>query len=338
MTRDEFRESIFKRDNHKCVICKEEAQDAHHIIERRLFNNGGYYIDNGASLCATHHLEAEKTILSCEEIRKAAKIKKIIKPNHFDNDSIYDKWGNIILPNGQRIIGELFYDESVQKILKDVLDQFSPYVKFPKINHLPWSPGATSSDRIFNEKQIDEYFKGKEIVVTEKLDGENTSMYEDYVHARSVDGRNHLSRGWVKNLHSKIRFDLFDGWRVCGENVYAKHSIAYKNLTSYFYVFSIYDKNNVCLSWDDTREYCNLLGLETVPVLYSGIFDEEICKFCFTGKSKFNGSEQEGYVIRLTDSFHFGTHSKCFAKFVRKNHVTTGHNWMNKIVVKNELC
>ena len=30
LTRDEFREGVFKRDAHKCVICGEPAKDAHH--------------------------------------------------------------------------------------------------------------------------------------------------------------------------------------------------------------------------------------------------------------------------------------------------------------------
>jgi len=30
--RDIFRESVFERDNHKCVVCGEPALDAHHII------------------------------------------------------------------------------------------------------------------------------------------------------------------------------------------------------------------------------------------------------------------------------------------------------------------
>lgn len=68
LTRDEFREGVFKRDNHKCVICGKPAQDAHHIMEKRLFDNCGYYLDNGASLCGKHHIEAEQTILSCEKI------------------------------------------------------------------------------------------------------------------------------------------------------------------------------------------------------------------------------------------------------------------------------
>ena len=43
LTRDQFREGVFKRDNHKCVICRAPAVDAHHIIERRLWTDGGYY-------------------------------------------------------------------------------------------------------------------------------------------------------------------------------------------------------------------------------------------------------------------------------------------------------
>ena len=42
LTRDNFRESVFDRDNHKCVFCDKHAKDAHHIMERRLFNDGGY--------------------------------------------------------------------------------------------------------------------------------------------------------------------------------------------------------------------------------------------------------------------------------------------------------
>ena len=54
LSRDEFREGVFERDGHKCVVCKEQGKDAHHILERRLFNDGGYYLDNGATLCEKH--------------------------------------------------------------------------------------------------------------------------------------------------------------------------------------------------------------------------------------------------------------------------------------------
>ena len=47
ITRDDFRQSVFERDSHRCVICGEPAKDAHHILERRLFPDGGYYKEFG---------------------------------------------------------------------------------------------------------------------------------------------------------------------------------------------------------------------------------------------------------------------------------------------------
>lgn len=97
LTRDEFREGVFARDNFKCVVCRNPAKDAHHILERRLFDDGGYYLSNGASLCEKHHIEAEQTVLSVEKIREAANITAPALPKDFYPDEKYDKWGNIIL-------------------------------------------------------------------------------------------------------------------------------------------------------------------------------------------------------------------------------------------------
>jgi hypothetical protein len=172
MTRDEFRQSVFERDNHKCVICGKDAQDAHHIIERRLWDDGGYHLDNGVSLCGYHHIAAEQTHLSCEDLRMAAGIENVIIPSHLYDEYEYDKWGNIMLPSGERLKGELFFDHSVQKILKQgkVLYLFSKYIKYPRTLHLPWSPGLTNDDR---QLKSTEHFEGREVVVTVKMDGEN---------------------------------------------------------------------------------------------------------------------------------------------------------------------
>ena len=115
LDRDTFRESVFERDGHVCVICDEPAKDAHHILERRLFPDGGYYLDNGASLCEKHHLEAEMTTLTCDDIRDAAGIKVVIIPPHFYEDVEYDKWGNQVMRNGTRLKGELFDDGACRR-------------------------------------------------------------------------------------------------------------------------------------------------------------------------------------------------------------------------------
>jgi hypothetical protein len=134
LSRTEFRNQVFARDNHKCVIpdCNQPAQDAHHILERRLFSDGGYYLDNGASVCEPHHLMCETTEISCQELRQWCGIEEIILPENLSPDTEYDKWGNPILPDGRRLRGELFYEESVQKILKPVLHLFTKYVKYPR--------------------------------------------------------------------------------------------------------------------------------------------------------------------------------------------------------------
>ncbi len=335
LTRDHFRENVFKRDGYQCVIChaKDMPLDAHHIIERRLFDApnefGGYFLENGASLCNAHHIQAEQTILTCEEIREAAGIKSLVIPSHLYPDERVDKWGNIYLPNGMRMKGELFYDENVQKALAPVLAQFTQYVKYPRTWHLPWSPGFTDDDRVL---QNVDHFEGKEVVVTTKMDGECTTMYPDHLHARSVDSRNHPSRNWVKNLHGQISYMIPKDWRICGENLFAVHSIKYDDLLSYFYVFSIWNDKNWALSWNDTVEWCQLLDLPHVPVLYQGTFDKDIIQ------SLWNSLQgQEGYVVRLTESFNYSNFRKSIAKFVRKSHVQTHGHWMRSAIEKNGL-
>lgn len=342
LSRDEFREQVFTRDNHKCLFCDLPAKDAHHIIERRLFDDGGYYIDNGASVCEVHHIACEKTLISCEEVRKAANIKSVILPDHFylDNEYSYDKWGNLILPNGTRLKGELFYDESVQKVLKeaDVLKLFSKYIKYPRTYHLPWSERKTKDDRVL---QNIKHFENKQIIITAKLDGENTTLYNDYLHARSINSGKHPSRKWITELWSQIKHEIPEGWRICGENMYAEHTIHYKNLKSYFYMFSIWNEKNECLSWKESCDYAEILGLMHVPILYEGVWDEKLIKNLYKiekGKKfmEINNDGCEGYVARLADNFTYSDFKKSVAKFVSNSFEIKHGHWTQNFI-KNEL-
>lgn len=334
LTRDEFRSKVFERDNHTCVFCNKKAKDAHHIIERRLWSDGGYYLNNGASVCEDHHILCESTDISVEDVRLACNITKIILPEHLYYDQPYDKWGNPILENGKRSKGELFFDESVQKILKQYnkLSLFTNYIKYPRTYHLPWSENKTDDDRTIPNVN---HFIGKRVIISEKMDGENTSLYKDYFHARSIDSRNHPSRSMAKKLHSQFSYDIPDGWRICVENLYATHSIHYTDLKSYIYGFSIWNELNQCLSWDDTMTWFSLLGITPVNVLYDGIFDENKIRSLYdVGDWK----NKEGYVIRLADSFDYKDFKLSVAKYVRKNHVQTVKHWMHgQPIIPNEL-
>lgn len=335
LSRDEFRQTVFERDKYHCVTCKFPGQDAHHILERRLFDDGGYYLDNGATLCADCHLKAEMTLISCEIIRAAAGITEISLPLHLEPDCRYDKWGNPILPSGQRLRGELFFDESVQKALAQgqVLGLFTSRVKYPRTFHLPWSSSVTTDDRVIGDCG---HFVGKEVVVTVKMDGEQITMYTDYLHARSLEWERHPTRSWVANLHGRIGWQIPEDWRICGENLYARHSIPYTHLPDYFLVFSVWDERNMCLSWADTEEWAALLGLKTVPVLYRGIWQEGVIRELF--QPTWNGDPMEGYVVRLAEDFPYSQFRRSVAKYVRPGHVQTSHHWRYQPVIPNKLA
>lgn len=329
--RENFETVVFKRDRNKCVCCDLPAADAHHIIERKLFHDGGYYLGNGASLCSEHHMQAEMTLLSVEELRRKAGIDVAVIPGHMDPAEVVDKWGNPVLKDGRRIKGEMFHTEQVQKILgkAGLLDTFVQYFKYPRTYHLPTSPGASSDDKVLRSTTA---LVGQRVIVTKKMDGENTTLYPDYMHARSIDGRSHPSRNRVKQFHAMIRGEIPDNWRICGENVTAVHSIRYENLPSPFLGFSIWDERNICRPWDETVEWFELIGITPVEVLYDGLFDE---RHIVELSRDVIARGDEGTVTRLADAISYQDFPESFCKFVRENHVKTDSHWMSQEVVEN---
>lgn len=202
---------------------------------------------------------------------------------------------------------------------------------YPRTAHLPWSPGATSDDvRLADLAGL----TGSEVVVTEKLDGENTTLYADGLHARSLDSAHHPSRGWVKALQGRIGPRIPAGRRICGENMFARHSIPYEDLASHFYGFSVWDEE-LCLGWDRTVDFLRDLGIPTPAVLWRGVFDVRAEKALRALKP--DTERQEGYVVRPAESFPAAAFGRRVAKWVRPGHVTTDTHWMHAEVVENGL-
>ncbi|MBT2229399.1 RNA ligase family protein [Nonomuraea sp. NEAU-A123] len=201
-------------------------------------------------------------------------------------------------------------------------------VHYPRTPHLPWSPGVTPDDVRAGDLSG---LRGREVVVTEKLDGENTTLYADGMHARSLDSAHHPSRAWVKGLQGRIGGRIPAGWRVCGENMYARHSIAYQGLESWFYGFSVWDGDR-CLDWDRTVTFLRGLGIPAPPVLWRGVFDERALRGL-----RLNAERQEGYVVRAVEGFGREEFAGRVAKWVRREHVQTSTHWMHATVVPNAL-
>lgn len=205
------------------------------------------------------------------------------------------------------------------------------HFKFPRTRHFPWSRSKGEDDK---EHSTTEQFEGEEVVATIKYDGENTSMYRDHYHARSLDSRHHPSRDAVKAIWGSLRYLIPEGWRVCGENVYAEHSIAYTDLESYFYGFSVWDDRNVALEWDTTLARFAEWGVTPVRELYRGIYDEKAIKALWDETKR---STMEGYVVRVTREIPYAEYGNLVGKFVRTGHVQTDTHWMSKAVVPNKL-
>lgn len=206
------------------------------------------------------------------------------------------------------------------------------FISYPRTFHLMSSPGRSSDDKVLKSH---EDLKRSKVVVLEKMDGENTNMYRSGIHARSLDFSYHESRSWVQRLHAGISWRIPEGFRICGENVYAKHSIRYSNLPGYFIVFSIWDADNNCLSWEDTVAMAEELGLPVVNCLYQGEYSDSVIEDIVSG---LDTNEVEGIVVRPLESFSYDEFSTRVGKWVRESHVQTDKHWRFQKIVKNELA
>lgn len=204
--------------------------------------------------------------------------------------------------------------------------------KYNRTYHLPYSKGATSDDKISNDITN---ILGIDIVITEKLDGENTGMVNNGVYARSH--ATYTDSPWskeVRQLHDiKVRGHLDDDVYLFGENMEGIHSIEYSNLESYFYLFGVRD-NNVWLSWKSVEEYAYLLDLVTVPVLFKGKVEseaelEDLVNNLVKEPSNLGG-EREGVVVRNSSFFLNKDFKSNVFKWVRKDHVKTDEHWTRR--------
>jgi hypothetical protein len=211
--------------------------------------------------------------------------------------------------------------------------------KFPRIAHCHWSENVSDDDKLHPDMSV---FEGQHVTGTIKMDGECTTIATEDIHARSLEYPPHESRTWMKQFWSTIKSDIPKDYQISGENLYAKHSIHYHHLETFFYVFTIWDEKDIALSWGQTKQWCDLIGLTPVPEFYSGIFDRYQIHTAFDEYCKHSKDPVEGYVIRLSKDIPITELDKnrCFrslCKWVRKDHVITDEHWMTQSVIPNEL-
>ncbi len=137
-------------------------------------------------------------------------------------------------------------------------------MKYPRSLHAQISLGTTSDDRFMPNGYVAAFASMKELVLTEKLDGQNNCFNKYGLFARSHTSPS--THPWDKPLVERwnlIKNDLKD-IEIFGENMFGVHSISYSEIESYFYVFAVREMGK-WLSWEEVKFYASMLDFPTVP-------------------------------------------------------------------------
>lgn len=206
--------------------------------------------------------------------------------------------------------------------------------KYGRTPHHPLSEEIKNDDKVIKPEFLKSLY-GMEMVATLKADGECTTNYPDgYSHCRSIDSAAHESNSWVRGFAKSIGYTLHPMNRICGENLYAKHSIEYNDLTSYFYCFNVWNNDNVAISWDETKEFCRIRNIHTVTEVWRGVLTEQVIKDLWDGLDL---EANEGLVFRVAGEIPYEKFEQLTFKLVREGHVQTDKHWKQSKIVKNTV-
>jgi len=368
MSRQDFREQVCKRDGGECIVpsCSSnvtpepnEPGEQHHIIERELWEDGGYILKNGASVCSRHHQYAETNDIPPQAFWWWIGIKSPSTPNRVDTWQV-NKWG----------------DEFKTPAWEDLRE----YIKYQSTRHLMplyWHDDETvAQERTEHDdtglQTIDD-FVDVPLVIMHKMDGGNMMLVNDQdtpVRARNGSSSKDTMElmyddlYWRNEVHEKISERI----QVFGEWLWAKHSIHYgcdcddecddvgpalttlvdyDDERAYFQIFGVYDTDlNLWLSWPEVKQVAEKLAFPTVPVIYE---EDDADEATFKTEAEArrtlikharnvidNGGE--GIVVRSKFPYHYCEFGRRVGKYVRENHVDDDEkHWSKRNVKVNQL-
>lgn len=219
--------------------------------------------------------------------------------------------------------------------------------KFPRTPHL-WGSGSTRDDRVLSLAET-RAFLAEPLIVEEKVDGSNLGVgFDESTGALSVQNRGHvLGRGehaqysplwpFLAERHDALFEALGTARILFGEWCYARHSVAYDRLPSYFLAFDLYDKSTGTFAARAALEQlAHRAGIATVPVLdYSARLADTAAVAAMVGPSRVGSSRAEGVYLRRETNGRLSAR----AKYVRPD-FTAGisEHWASRPVTPNRLA
>lgn len=194
-----------------------------------------------------------------------------------------------------------YYFMSVDQGNTEMLDMSSAMKKYPRTPHLEGS-NIQEGDSDESERVPFDFVHDKYLVVEEKVDGSCTGISFPDGDTMKFQSRGHYLAGGPREK----QYDLFKSWAwqhyadlrrafgkryiMYGEWMYAKHTIWYDRLPSFFMEFDVYDKKREVFLSTAARNVL-LRGLrsflQSVRVIQAGAFDTLQDLVALVGSSAF---------------------------------------------------
>lgn len=232
------------------------------------------------------------------------------------------------------------------------------FIKYPRTPHLFGSKG-TDDDKHLGEAESIRFIADGSLIVEEKLDGTNVGLHFSDEGELVLQCRGHLItegmhpqydlfKQWVAVKRDVLEQRLENRYILFGEWLYARHTVAYRQLSHYFYEFDIYDKQRQAFL--DLQQRLALLagsGIQTVPVIHSGSLPRAKLEQLI-GPSQFDSQFDNpltGRPDNLMEGLYLRTEANGVvtgrAKFVRPEFVEKikqSTHWQHQMMVPNGLA
>ncbi len=159
-------------------------------------------------------------------------------------------------------------------------------------------------------------------------------------YAANTPAKKQFSAIWTWFYNNKDKFEDLEkilGFQPCvyGEWLYARHTVAYDSLPSWFVAFDVYDyKSGKYISPKRYRPALTEAGFDTVPEMEWTKITEESLKAMRDTNTAFSKNERkEGIYLKACD----GEFIVDRLKMVRPNFIQ-GEHWNKKELVKNGVA
>lgn len=221
------------------------------------------------------------------------------------------------------------------------------FFRFPQTPHITWlSEGMPRDDKLLSPADLEE-FLSHELIVEEKIDGANLGFSispEGKLQAQNrgsfIDlddpyGQWKPIRWWLSTVRYALKDALGPNLMLFGEWCYARHTVNYTRLPSYFVAFDVYDREAGAF-WSVARRnaFAAELGIMVVPERARGQFDLDGL-IALLGESVLTEGPAEGIYVRQED----GDWLKQRAKLVRAEFVQAiEEHWSKRGIEENQLA